>query len=172
MAALFTADLRIFPKKGIDAFMKKDVLISIKGVYSAENEQADVIELFTTGKYYKKDGHYYISYEESEATGFEGSHTTLKVENEDTVTMERSGTAMTQLIIQRGVRHQCRYDIGYGDMTIGVSGGSIRSSLTDSGGNLEFKYSLDINSLLASENEMYINIQEATAGRGFEVGSK
>jgi uncharacterized beta-barrel protein YwiB (DUF1934 family) len=75
--------------------------------------------------------------------------------------MERSGQALAQLIIQRGVRHQCRYDAGYGDMTIGVSGGMIRSTLTDSGGNLEFSYSLDINSLLASENEMYIYIQEA-----------
>ncbi|MDR2931796.1 MAG: DUF1934 domain-containing protein [Oscillospiraceae bacterium] len=151
--------------------MKKDVLISIKGVYSAENEKADVIELFTTGEYYKKDGNYYISYEESEATGFGSSKTTLKVEKEDCVTVERSGEALAQLIVQRGVRHQCRYDIGYGDMTIGVSGNSIRSSLTDDGGNLSFKYSLDINSLLASENEMYIHIQETGGGRRFDIGA-
>ncbi|MDL2233074.1 DUF1934 domain-containing protein [Ruminococcaceae bacterium OttesenSCG-928-L11] len=149
--------------------MKKDVLISIKGKYAAENEAADVIELITTGQYYKKNGHYYISYEESEATGFQGSRTTLKVENEDRVTMERSGEALAQLIVQKGVRHQCRYDIGYGDMTIGVSGGQIRSSLGDSGGKLEFTYSLDINSLLASENEMVIQIEEAGAGKRFEL---
>jgi uncharacterized beta-barrel protein YwiB (DUF1934 family) len=142
--------------------MKKDVLINIKGIYSTEEEDADVIEMFTTGQYYKKNGNYYISYEETEATGFLGSRTTLKVERDDKVTVERSGNAISQLIVQKGVRHQCRYDIGYGDMTIGVSGSSIYSSLTDTGGNLAFRYSLDINSLLASENEMYIHIQEAT----------
>lgn len=139
--------------------MKKDVLINIKGIYKNE-EDSDVIELFTTGHYYKKNGHYYISYEESEATGFEGSRTTLKVEQEDRVTLQRTGTARTQLIVERGVRHQCHYNVGSGDLMIGVVGNRIKSSLNDSGGNLEFKYSMDINSLLTSENEMYINVKE------------
>ena len=139
--------------------MKKDVLINIKGIYRGEGD-SDVVELFTTGQYYKRDGHYYISYEESEATGFEGSRTTLKVEpDRDTVTLSRTGTATTEIIVERGVRHQCHYDIGVGDMMIGVMGNRIKSSLTDSGGKLEFKYSMDINSLLTSENEMYINVK-------------
>ncbi|HHY53346.1 MAG TPA: DUF1934 domain-containing protein [Clostridiales bacterium] len=141
--------------------MKKDVLISIKGIYNSEGDQ-DVIELFTTGQYYKKNGCYYISYEESEATGFEGSRTTLKVDqNEDMVTMERTGAAQSQLIVQRGVRHQCHYNIGYGDLMVGVLGSRIKSNLDDHGGDLEIKYSLDINSMYSSENEMYINIRES-----------
>ena len=140
--------------------MKKDVLISIKGVYNTEDDK-DVIELFTTGQYYKKDGCYYICYEESEATGFEGSSTTLKVDAEKMVTLERCGTANSQLIVEQGVRHQCCYDAGYGDLVVGVIGSRIKSSLTDKGGNLEVKYSLDINSMYASENEMHINIKES-----------
>lgn len=141
--------------------MKKDVLISIKGVYTNEDDR-DVVELFTTGEYYKKNGCYYISYQESEATGFEGSRTTLKVDGKnDTVTLERTGAANSQLIVQRGVRHQCYYDMGYGDLMVGVHGNRIKSSLTDAGGNLELKYSLDINSMYSSENEMYIHIKES-----------
>lgn len=138
--------------------MKKDVLISIKGVYAVEDDH-DVVELFTTGQYYKKNGEYYISYEETEATGFEGSRTTLRIQPAK-VTLERVGEAHTQLIVEQGVRHQCHYDIGYGDMMIGVLGGRIKSSLDDAGGSLEFRYSLDVNSLLASENEMYVNVKE------------
>ncbi len=139
--------------------MKKQVLINIKGVYKNQDD-SDVIELFTTGQYYKKNGDYYISYEESEVTGFQGSRTTLRVEKENKVTLERSGTAKTQLIVERGVRHQCHYSVAEGDMMIGVMGNRIKSNLTDTGGNLEFKYSLDINSLLSSENEMYIFVKE------------
>ena len=149
--------------------MKKDVLISIKGVSSVENEDADVVEFFTTGEYYKEDGSYYISYQESEVTGFEGSRTVLKVEDENMVTMERSGAAEAQLIIQRGVRHQCRYDAGYGEMTIGVSGGRIRSTLTETGGDLDFAYSLDINTMLAVENEMYIRVEESSQVKAFQI---
>ena len=145
-------------KRGVSG-IKKDVLISIKGVYNSE-EDRDVIELFTTGQYFKRKGCYYISYEETEATGFEGSTTTLKVEDEKMVTLERSGAVSSQLIVERGVRHQCHYDVGYGDLLVGVLGSQIKSSLTDAGGNLAIKYSLDFNTMYASENEMYINIKE------------
>lgn len=140
--------------------MKKDVLISIRGVYANEDDR-DEIELFTTGTYYKRNGSYYICYDETEATGFEGSKTTLRVDSQDKVTLKRSGKSAAQLIVERGVRHQCHYDVGeLGEMMIGVSGGSIKSSLSDKGGDLEFKYSLDVNSMLASENEMYVNVKE------------
>jgi len=140
--------------------MKKDVLISIKSVHTSEDDH-DVIELFTTGQYHKRGGSYYISYEESEATGFEGSTTTLKVEPEKMVTLQRTGSASSQLIVELGVRHQCHYDVGYGDLLVGVQGSRIKSTLTEGGGMLEVRYSLDINSMYSSENEMYIHIKES-----------
>ena len=143
--------------------MKKDVTINIRGIYNADDEdESDVVELFTTGEFYRKNGSYYISYEESEVTGFEGARTTLKVEEQDCVTLSRGGKGqeMTQLIVQNGVRHQCHYDMGFGDLMIGVSGKSIHSTLDEHGGRLEFKYSLDINSMLSSNNEMLIIVQE------------
>lgn len=139
--------------------MKKDVLIEIKGVYRQDGDE-DEVELFTTGSYYKRNGHYYIAYDESEATGFEGTHTVLKVENSDRVTMLRTGASKSQLIVERGIRHQCHYDTGYGSMMIGVSGDRVVSKLDDNGGNLEFAYSLDVNTLLASENSVYVNVRE------------
>ena len=138
--------------------MKKDAVINIKGIYNMEGEK-EVIELMTTGRFYKRGGHYYISYDESEATGFEGSKTTLKIENEDRITLLRSGASRSQLIIEQGIRHQCYYNVGHSSMMIGVLGDKIKSCLNDSGGKLEFKYSLDINTSLASENEVYIDIK-------------
>ena len=139
--------------------MKKDVLINIKGIYQVDDDR-DEIELFTTGQYYKKNGEYYICYDETEATGFEGSRTTLRV-NPDRVVMQRTGASISQLIVELGVRHQCHYDIGMGDMMIGVLGNKVKSTLDEKGGHLIIKYSLDVNSLLASENEMYINVKES-----------
>ena len=143
--------------------MKKDVLIEIRGVYRQENDE-DEIELFTTGSYYKRNGAYYIAYDESEATGFgDDTHTVLKVEQEGRVTLSRTGANRSQLIIERGVRHQCHYDTGYGAMTIGVSGDRVVSHLDDHGGALEFAYSLDVNTLLTSENAVYIQVREQPA---------
>ena len=139
--------------------MKKDVLIEIKGVYRQDGDE-DAVELFTTGSYYRRGSRYYIAYEESEATGFEGSHTVLKVEGGNRVTVTRTGRTHSQLIVEQGVRHQCHYDTGFGSMTIGVSGDRVDCSLTDEGGRLEFAYSLDVNTLLASENSISVTVRE------------
>ncbi len=139
--------------------MKKEVMITITGDQTVDGE-TDTIEVLTTGNYYRKNGNYYISYEESQSTGMEGVRTTIKVEDEKKVTMMRSGNLKTQFIIENQVRHSCYYDTGQGGLMIGVWGNQIISSLKDSGGMLSFKYTMDINTALASENKVTINIKE------------
>ncbi len=142
--------------------MKKDVLITIKGTQKVGGE-SDVIEMMTTGRFYRKNKLYYISYEETEATGYEGCRTTLKVGPNDKVTMTRFGSSRSQLIVEQGVRHQCQYDTGYGAMTIGVMGDSFESTLNDRGGLLRFGYTLDIEATVASENTVSITVKEILA---------
>lgn len=140
--------------------MKKDVLIKIKGIQIVENEP-DVTELFTRGFFYKRNNNYYITYDETETTGFNGSKTTLKVEGKDKLTLIRSGKAKSHLIIQNGERNVGHYGTEQGELLIGVYTKDFSSKLTDCGGDLYFSYELDINSSLVSENEVYINIQES-----------
>ncbi len=76
--------------------MKKDVLISIQSTQQVDGDR-DEMELTTFGSYYKKNGKYYIVYQESEATGFEeDTVTTVKVEGENRVTMIRNGLQRSQ----------------------------------------------------------------------------
>ena len=46
-------------------------------------------------------------------------------------------------------------------MTVGVFGEEIENTLTENGGKLFMKYSLDINSGLISENEIEISVKAA-----------
>lgn len=142
--------------------MKKDVLVSIRGIQLVDGEK-ECIELFTTGRYYRKNGSYYLSYLETETTGLEGTRTTLHVEDSKRVTLLRSGRSKSQMVIEKGCRHQCHYDTGYGSVMVGVLGNRIESKLSDEGGSLDFSYSLDINTALASENRVTITIREAEA---------
>lgn len=139
--------------------MKKDVLISIIGKQKT-NDNDDQIELMTKGNLYKRSDAYYLKYEESEATGYEGSVTTLKIEGNERVTMMRSGKTRSQLVIERGKRNLCHYDTGFGEMMIGIFGNNITSTLNNQGGDLQFKYTMDINTGFESENEVIINVRE------------
>lgn len=145
--------------------MKKDVVIKITGTQIAQGDR-DVVELITTGQFCRRNKSYYIMYEESEATGFQGARTTLRFDpTQQRVTMSRHGSVESQLIVEKGRRHQCNYETGYGSMTIGVSGDEIRSTLTDEGGNIFFRYSLDLNTALTSENQVDIIVSPANDGK-------
>jgi uncharacterized beta-barrel protein YwiB (DUF1934 family) len=148
-----------------------DALISIKGTVISDAAQPDVIEMITSGRYCSKNGNRYIIYKESEATGLDGITTTLKVEP-DAVTLIRSGTAQTRLLIAKGQRQLCHYGTDYGDMMVGISGCHVNSTLGDAGGDLQFDYTLDINSSTVSHNEVYISVREAKTqdGKSHEFG--
>ena len=142
------------------ASFKKDVLINIKGIQRIDGEE-DVIELFTTGKYVLKNKKFYISYTESETTGFKDSDTLLKVDGDRSVTLIRTGKTSSHLVIEKGKRHQCQYDTGCGMFTVGISGDKIITELSEEGGLLDFSYSMDLNSALTSENRVIITIKES-----------
>lgn len=142
--------------------MKKDVIISIKGLYTDEDDN-DSLELQTVGSYHrpKDGGSYYIRYKETAATGYEGCTTTLRVDGSECVTIQRTGAQSSSLVIERNRRHLCQYDTGFGAFTVGVYSDAIESSLDDSGGRLHFRYSLDINASHASSNDVTVSVREA-----------
>lgn len=141
--------------------MKKNVCINIKSIQNSEDGE-DVTELFTYGKMTKnKSNVYRVSYEETEAVGFEGCKVTLDI-FKDEVRLTRSGNASSNLIIERGKKHHCHYGTPYGDFMIGINTNELKNEITDKGGDLYLKYTVDVNSGLLSENEMFINIKECS----------
>lgn len=143
--------------------MKKDVVISIKGIsYSEGYDDEDIIELTTIGDMSFKKGKFFLSYEESDVTGMTGTTTCLEIDGSKQIILKRQGKNKSQLIIEKGKRHLCQYGSEYGTMMLGVSTDFINSSLSSKGGALSFKYSLDVNASLASMNEVHIKVKERT----------
>lgn len=141
--------------------MKKDVVISIKGVsYSDGFDDEDIVELTTIGDMKYKEGKYFLTYSETEVTGMSGTVTSLEIDGQKQIILNRKGKNKSQLIIEKGKRHLCQYGSEYGTMLLGVSTDSINSTLSSKGGALSFKYTLDVNSTLASMNEVYIDVKE------------
>ena len=138
--------------------MLKEVSITIDSIQIVDGE-SDKTELFTVGTMGSCENGYRLYYDESEATGFEGSKVTVTV-TDDSVVVERTGKAISTLIIERGKKHHCHYGTEFGEFLIGVNTDEVRNNLDESGGEVYLKYTLDINSSLMSENEMKIKVKE------------
>lgn len=139
--------------------MKEDYLIRIRGTME-QGDGEDSVQLMTRGSFVAKDGNFFIIYKETEATGYAGCTTTVKVaKDQRKVSMLRFGRAPSQLIIEKGTRHICHYETGYGAMSLGVAADEIDSHLTDQGGEVKFSYTLDTEiDGLVSRNLVHITV--------------
>lgn len=118
----------------------------------------DESELFTRGEFRYHNGSYFIDYDESEATGYEGSHAQLKID-ENMMTMTRTGTTFSGLVFEDGVRHFCHYGTEYGECMVGITTHELHNSLNENGGDIHLRYSIDVNSGLMTENEISIRVK-------------
>ena len=146
---------------GKDTAKTMDVWISITGTQQA-GEESDTIELTTAGRMEKTDDGWLLTYKESETTGMEGVLTSLHISDKG-VMLERSGAMNSLLVLEKGKRHLCSYETGYGCLTMGVYTRELHNRLEKSGGELEFAYTLDINSDMTSSHNVRLTVRQTEA---------
>ena len=129
--------------------MDENYLITIKGTMEQDGH-SDSVELMTHGSFLQRDGSFYIIYKETEATGYDGCTTTVKIsEDARRVAMLRYGKAQSQLVIEKG----------YGAVSLGVAADEIEHELSSNGGHVKFSYTLDSGSEdFISRNLVDINV--------------
>ncbi len=137
--------------------MKSNVLISLTSIQWQDGEKSETV-LTTKASLRFDNGRSIISYEDTSATGFEGSVTTITVEKNKNALIVREGTANSALSLEMGKKHYCQYGTPYGNLQIGVFTHSISNEL-EKNGELYLKYTLDLNSSYLSENEIILKIQ-------------
>ena len=142
--------------------MKSDVMIELKSLIESSGESEN-IELSTRGKLLAKENAIFISYKETEQSGYDGCTVLIKAEGEEQVTISRSGDANSHLICQKGKRNLCSYRTPHGALTLGVTCSNIKNSLNENGvGELKLSYELDVNGGLIGKNKLSIKIRECT----------
>lgn len=137
---------------------EKDVMITLTTKQS-DGTNSEQTEIITKGKYNKFEDGYIISYDESEATGYAGSSTVLTATQNKKVEINRTGTTQSQLIIEKAKKHHCHYGTPYGTVMVGITASEIKSYLDDNGGDLFFKYVIDVNSSFMGDYEVNVNIK-------------
>lgn len=136
----------------------KDVLITIKSVQYDGDERSET-EVITEGKFEKIPNGYELIYDETDATGFEGCRTVLKILDGSKIELTRSGAAASELYIERGKKNFCLYGTPFGELTVGVQGKNVESRLTDIGGSVSASYVIDINSSHMGDYELNIEVR-------------
>ena len=141
----------------------KKVLITIRGINGYENDKSSV-EFMTKGIMRKTaDDDYILSYDDNQILKDSGGKTVktrLKFEKSNRVTIERGGDLSSKIIIEKGIRNNCFYNVSSVDLTLGIYGKSIINELNDNGGRIKLSYLVDSNLTPISENKIEITVKE------------
>ena len=138
--------------------MKQDVVLAIRGKQTYQDQEPDIIELVTEGTMEFRDGGWDISYEESELTGLEGVTTTFRVEPSKVI-LSRTGSLRSQMVFEKGVRHDSLYQMAFGTLMLTVCATSIFFDITPEGGMIDLVYTIDIEHAEAGVVDYHLDIR-------------
>lgn len=124
-----------------------------------EEAEPEQIEINTLGILEKADGRVQISYEETQATGMEGSSTAVSFLEGDPgmVSMIREGVVSTALVFEAGKRHHCLYQTPFMPFEVCVYTKKVENRLLDEG-YLELDYMIEIRGARAERTQFRMEL--------------
>lgn len=141
--------------------MEENYILSVTGTQTI-GDSSDKIQLKTVASYVARNGSRYITYKEYDAQNPDKKYrTTIKVDPNDIVTVMKNGTESHHLVLETGERHKCEYITPFGVIALGVYTEYVHVDLNDCGGDLTVRYTIDVESELASRNELHLKLEEA-----------
>lgn len=139
----------------------KEVTLKITGKQCFDDKEEDQMEFVTDGKLYEKKGSFYIIYDETEVSGFEGCKTSVRLQG-DTVKMKRMGAIgfNTELYFEKGVRFSSAYETPVGTMDIEILTKKVENNFDKElqRGSIGVEYEVSLQGLAEGKNKLTISV--------------
>lgn len=137
--------------------MTKDVLITISGVHTQDEEDSQV-EMIVRGDYYQKDGKHYILYDET-LEGFEGTVKNVIKVSPSGMDIIKRGVTTTHMTFEKDKKNLACYSTPMGELVVGVQANHIRIDEQPDNLKVDVEYSLDINYEHLSDCNIRVDVQ-------------
>ena len=138
--------------------MKKTVMLSLCGRQHYPGQEPDCIELVTEGTLESTETGWMLTYEETDLTGLQGVTTIFQVED-NVITLNRKGPLNSKMVFQEGIPHESLYQMEFGALLITVCATQVRYEITEAGGTIDLKYSIEIEQTAAGNIDYHLDIQ-------------
>ena len=113
--------------------MTQSVIISVEGTQRFIGEESQTVQVVTEGTMKREGDTVYLSYEESEVTGMEGTTTTFTV-TDQRVELERTGAVQSKMVFEKGKKDISLYNVGFGALPAGSQRHRLSGGLRHYGG--------------------------------------
>lgn len=139
--------------------MEKHVMISVTSLQRDEDGKEEKISLETPGTFREDGGVRYVSYDETELAGLEGTTTTLALWD-DHVQLRREGTLNMEQEFRIGEANHSLYQTSVGTLEITAVTREIEDTIADGKGRMRLSYDVELKGLFNHLNEIIIELRE------------
>ncbi len=136
--------------------MAEERVLKITDIAS-DGEATEKVEMETTCTYYGTPDNYTVVFDELFAEDMK-SRTTLRVKNGSCAHLLRQGAINTELIIEKGVRHNCAYSTPYGELMVGITATEFISNAKENSLHLQMNYTVDFYGEINQTKEMTVEV--------------
>lgn len=136
-----------------------DALITVTGKQRnlGENEP-DVIEITARGKFYERNGVYYIFYDEKMEQFDEVLHSSIKIDRQaNTVEIGKKGPIQNQMLFELGKKTNSMYRTEFGILEMGMDTDMLQLNIKEDRFYMELHYMMEVNCQLVGENTVIVS---------------
>lgn len=138
--------------------MKKDVLITISGIQTGEDNGSDKIEIVTGGSYYKKNNKHYLLYDEI-IEGQDEVTKNIARFDEDMFHITKTGFTNVDMSFEENKRNITNYITPFGSLLVGVDASKVSVVENEENIQVDIAYSLDVNYEHFADCTLHMDIQ-------------
>ncbi|MBE6717344.1 MAG: DUF1934 domain-containing protein [Ruminococcaceae bacterium] len=131
---------------------------------SSDGDTTEKIEMDSTCIYYGTPDNYTVEFDEIFAEDMK-SRTVLRVKDSICAHLLRRGSINTELIIEKGIRHNSAYSTPYGELMVGITATDFISRADENGVYLKMNYTVDFYGDVNQTKEMTVEVGKVIHGR-------
>ena len=124
--------------------MTKEIILSIKGLQTGVDEDAQGTEVIALADYYKKNDSHYVIYEELTEGFSETTRSRIKF-NDSCMEVSKKGLINVHMIFDKNKKNMTSYVTPYGNIFIGIDTESILVKEEENRIKVEIYYGLEAN---------------------------
>ena len=124
--------------------MTKEIILSIKGLQTGVDEDAQGTEVIALADYYKKNDSHYVIYEELTEGFSETTRSRIKF-NDSGMEVSKKGLINVHMIFDKNKKNMTSYVTPYGNIFIGIDTESILVKEEENRIKVEVYYALEAN---------------------------
>lgn len=156
--------IRRLHEKGVIFAMEKEVLLSIKGLqFAVDEEGAQALETITAAEYYERNGSRYVVYDEV-TEGFPEATKNMIKFKDSLVEVTKKGLMNVHMVFEQNKKNMTNYGTPFGNILIGIDTGKVTIAEDADEIKISVDYVLEANYEHLADCKIEINIKNRENG--------